>query len=158
MKLRIWRNNQLAAWQPNIWDMVVLLLVFVVLVVLAHGAGQMAAPYQLGDRLPISLSVKYLPIYALRTTLRMFIALFVSLLFTFLIGSLAAKNKHAERIIIPIIDILQSIPVFGYLSITVVAFIALFPNSLLGPECAAIFAIFTAQAWNMFLGFYNHNA
>jgi NitT/TauT family transport system permease protein len=154
MKLRIWRNNQLAAWQPNIWDMVVLLLVFVIFVVLAHGASQMATPYRLGDQLPISLSVKYLPAYALRTTLRMFIALFASLLFTFFVGSLAAKNKHAERIIIPIIDIAQSIPVLGYLSITVVVFIALFPNSLLGPECAAILAIFTGQAWNMFLGFY----
>jgi NitT/TauT family transport system permease protein len=154
MKLRIWRSNQLAVWRPNIWDIVVLLLVFAIFVALAHGAGQMATPYRLGDQLPISLSTKYLPTYALRTTLRMFIALFASLLFTFLLGSLAAKNKHAERIIIPIIDILQSIPVLGYLSITVVAFIALFPNSLLGPECAAIFAIFTAQAWNMFLGFY----
>jgi len=154
MKLRIWRNNQLAAWKPNVWDVVVLLLVFAILVLLAHGAGQMATPYRLGDRLPISLSTKYLPAYALRTTLRMFIALFASLLFTFLLGSLAAKNKHAERIIIPIIDILQSIPVLAYLSITVVVFIALFPNSLLGPECAAIFAIFTGQAWNMFLGFY----
>lgn len=154
MKLRIWRNNQLAAWQPNIWDIVVLLLVFVIFVALAHGASQMATPYRLGDQLPISLSAKYLPAYALRTTLRMFIALFASLLFTFLAGSLAAKNKHAERIIIPIIDIAQSIPVLGYLSITVVVFIALFPNSLLGPECAAILAIFTGQAWNMFLGFY----
>jgi NitT/TauT family transport system permease protein len=154
MKLRIWRNNQLAAWQPNVWDVVVLLLVFVILVVLAHGAGQMATPYRLGEQLPISLSAKYLPTYALRTTLRMFIALFASLLFTFFLGSLAAKNKHAERVIIPIIDILQSIPVLAYLSITVVMFIALFPNSLLGPECAAIFAIFTGQAWNMFLGFY----
>lgn len=154
MKLRIWRNNQLAAWQPNVWDVVVLLIVVSILVMLAHGASQMSTPYHLGDSLPISLAPKNLPDYALRTTLRMFIALAASLLFTFVIGSLAAKNKHAERVIIPIIDILQSIPVLGYLSITMVAFIALFPNSLLGPECAAILAIFTGQAWNMFLGFY----
>lgn len=84
----------------------------------------------------------------------MFIALFFSLLFTFTVGLWAAKNRRAEQIIIPAIDILQSIPVLSFLSITVTAFIRLFPNSLLGPECASIFAIFCAQVWNMTFGFY----
>jgi NitT/TauT family transport system permease protein len=84
----------------------------------------------------------------------MLIAMVFSFLFTFIFGTLAAKNKHAERIIIPAIDILQSVPVLGFLSITVASFIALFPGSMWGPQCACIFAIFTAQAWNMALGFY----
>ncbi len=71
-----------------------------------------------------------------------------------MVGTAAAKSRHAQRLLIPLIDIMQSVPVLGYLSITVVGFIALFPNSLLGPECAAIFAIFTAQVWNMTLSFY----
>ncbi len=84
----------------------------------------------------------------------MAIALLFSLLFTFIFGTAAAKNKYAEQVIIPGIDILQSVPIYGFLSITITGFITLFPGSLLGPECAAIFAIFTSQAWNMSLGFY----
>ncbi|MDQ8039150.1 MAG: ABC transporter permease subunit, partial [Rickettsiella sp.] len=95
-----------------------------------------------------------LPKYALFTTLRLFSAMVLSLLFTFTIGTLAAKNRRAENIIIPCIDILQSVPVIGLLSITVVGFIALFHGSRLGPEAAAIFAVFTAQVWNITLSFY----
>ncbi len=139
---------------PNYWDIIALFLVLGIIMLLAWNAKQMAVPYELGQATPISLDPSYLPGYALRTVLRMFIALFFSLLFTFTFATWAAKSKRAERIIIPFIDILQSVPILGFLSITVVAFIALFPNSLLGPECAAIFAIFTSQAWNMALGFY----
>jgi NitT/TauT family transport system permease protein len=153
MKTRIWRS-QLISWHPNVWDIVAIILVFFIFTLLATHATQMVTPYQLGEPIPISLSIYHLPAYALRTVLRLFIALAISLLFTFVVGYLAAKNKHAERLILPIIDILQSVPVLGFLSITIVGFIALFPNRLLGPECAAIFAIFTCQAWNMCLGFY----
>jgi NitT/TauT family transport system permease protein len=139
---------------PNRWDIFALLLVFTCLALLAMGAREMSIPYQLGQPLAISLSPSKLPSYALQTVLRMFIALFFSLLFTFTVSTLAAKNRHAEKIIIPIIDILQSVPVMGFLSITVVAFIRLFPGSLWGAECAAIFAIFTSQVWNMALSFY----
>ena len=106
------------------------------------------------SNLPISLNPAILPFYALRTVLRMFIALIFSILFTFIVGTLAAKNRRAEQVIIPAIDILQSVPVLSFLSITVTGFIHLFPGSLLGPECASIFAIFTAQVWNITFGFY----
>jgi len=139
---------------PNYWDLIALFIVFGIIMILARNALLMSEPYKLGQKIPISLDPIHLPGYALRTVLRMFIALFFSLLFTLTIATLAAKNKKAERIIIPFIDILQSVPILGFLSITVVAFIRLFPNSLLGPECAAIFVIFTSQAWNMALGFY----
>ncbi|OGT07102.1 MAG: sulfonate ABC transporter permease [Gammaproteobacteria bacterium GWF2_41_13] len=153
-KLRVFRNNQFTNWQFNVWDVIALGLIFSALVLLAWSAIQMSAPYHVGEVLPISLSPKYLPYYALRTVYHMLVALFFSLLFTFTVGTLAARNKHAERLIIPCIDILQSMPILGFLSITVVVFIRLFPNSLLGPESACIFAAFTSQVWNMTLGFY----
>jgi NitT/TauT family transport system permease protein len=139
---------------PNRWDIIALLIFITLICLLGSGAEQMSSPYALGDQLTISLDPSQLPHYGLRTVLRMLIALFFSLLFSILFGMTAARNARAERIIIPMIDILQSVPVLGFLSITVVGFISLFPNSLLGPECAAIFAIFTAQAWNMALSVY----
>jgi len=141
-------------WRPNIWDVLAFIIVIAVFVILAYGATEMATPYKIGQQLPIHLDPKYLPYYALRSVLRLLIAMVFSLLFTFTVATLAAKNKHAERIILPAIDILQSVPILGFLSITVVVFIAIFPNSLLGPEFAAIFVIFTSQVWNIALGFY----
>jgi len=138
----------------NRWDLMLLVLVIAVLFFLGWGGKQMASPYELGEPLPISLSPSWLPFYALRTVLRMFIALVISILFTFIVGAIAAKNRRAEQVIIPAIDILQSVPVLSFLSITITGFIHLFPNSLLGPECASIFVIFTAQVWNITLGFY----
>ncbi|WP_295445413.1 ABC transporter permease subunit [uncultured Thiodictyon sp.] len=92
--------------------------------------------------------------YALQTTLRMGIALLCSLLFTFVYAKAALRSRRAEQVLIPLLDILQSVPILGFLSITVLWFVQLFPGSLLGPECAAIFAIFTSQAWNMAFSFY----
>lgn len=139
---------------PNYWDLIALCLILGCLFLLGWGATQMDQPYHLGEVLPITLSPHQLPIYAVHTVLRMFIALFFSLLATFIFGTLAAKFLVAERMIIPMVDILQSIPALGFLSITVWGFIALFPGSRLGPECAAIFVIFTSQVWNMILSFY----
>ena len=138
----------------NRWDVLLLIIVVSVLFFLGWASAQMITPYQLGDQIPIALAPANLPFYALRTVLRLFIALLFSLLATFIIGTLAAKSRRGEQIIIPAIDIMQSIPVLSFLSITVTGFIHLFHNSLLGPDCAAIFAIFCAQAWNMIFGFY----
>lgn len=139
---------------PNVWDIIALFFVLGMIVLFAWAGHQMTRPYHIGETVAIHLNPSYLPSYALHTTLRMFIALFFSLLFTFIFGTWAAKSVLAECLIVPMIDILQSVPVLGFLSATVVGFIALFPGSLLGPECAAIFAVFAAQAWNMALGFY----
>ncbi len=139
---------------PNIWDLVVLVIVLGFFAALAWGASQMAVPYKLGESITISLDPWALPGYAVSSILRMFLAMMVSLLVTFTIAPLAAKNLRAEKFLLPLIDIMQSIPVLGVLSITVVGFIQLFPNSMLGPECAAIFAIFTSQVWNMILSLY----
>jgi NitT/TauT family transport system permease protein len=133
----------------NRWDWALLPIVLAILVLLAYGGEQMARPYQLGETLAISLDPIYLPYYLLRTTLRMFIALGVSIVFSCTFAVLATKYRAAEKIMVPLLDILQSIPILGFLSITVTGFIAFFPGSLFGVECAAIFAIFTSQAWNM---------
>ena len=84
--------------------------------------------------LPMSLDPWRLPEYALRTVLRMGVALIVSLVFTLIVAPVAAKSRQAEKILIPAIDILQSVPVLGFLSITVTGFIALFPGNLFGVE------------------------
>jgi len=138
----------------NRWDWALLPLVLGLLVLLAYGASQMTRPYQVGEVLPLTLDPRYLPYYLLRTTLRMFLALGASLLFACAFAALAAKVRAAERVLVPLLDILQSIPILGFLSITVTGFIALFPGNLFGVECAAIFAIFTSQAWNMAFSLY----
>ena len=102
----------------------------------------------------IDTSASQLPYYAARSLLRMFTALGLSYAFTFVYAYVAAHSRRAEKIMLPLLDILQSVPVLGFLSITVTGFIALFPGSFLGLECASIFAIFTSQAWNVTFSFH----
>ena len=148
----------IVAWpsrlRPSIWDGIALPLVFGGLILLAWASHQMSQPFHPGEALPISLDPRHLPAYALRTVMRMAVALVASLVFSIVYAAIAAKSKRAEKLLIPILDILQSVPILGFLSITVTGFIALFPGSLLGYECAAIFAIFTSQAWNMTFSLY----
>ncbi|MFZ5959342.1 ABC transporter permease [Pseudomonas knackmussii] len=139
---------------PNRWDWILLPLVLVLLVLAAYGAMQMSRPFVVGQALPISLDPVYLPYYLLRTILRMFTALGFSLLFAFVFAAIAAKYRAAEKAMIPLLDVLQSVPILGFQAIAIAPFIALFPGNLLGVECAAIFAIFTSQAWNMALSLY----
>src|SRR5262252_8988446 len=139
---------------PNVFDLIVFVIIAAAFVALAHGAREMNQPLAQLDIAPITLDPANLPEYALRTTLRMFGAIFASLAFTFVFATLAAKSRKAELVIVPALDILQSVPVLGFLTFTVTYFTGLFPGSQLGAECAAIFAIFTAQAWNMAFSFY----
>jgi len=139
---------------PTWRDAVATLLVLAIVMLLGSGAHQMVAPFVAAQQPRISLSPAVLPVYALRTTLRMLAALVASLIFTFIYATPAAKSRRAETVLIPLLDVLQSVPVLGYLSFTVVFFVSLFPGTSLGPELAAIFAIFTAQAWNMTFSFY----
>ena len=139
---------------PNFYDVIVFILIAGAFAAIAHGAHEMSASLKGLDVAPITLDPRNLPEYALRTTLRMFAAILLSLLFTFVVATLAAKSRKAELVIIPALDILQSVPVLGFLTFTVTFFLGLFPGNELGAECAAIFAIFTAQAWNMAFSFY----
>ncbi len=146
-----------ATWHQRIpsWrDLVAVFLVLGTVILLGSGARQMVTPFVITQQPEISLSPAVLPVYVLRTVMRMLAALVASLIFTFTYATLAAKSRRAEMVLIPILDVLQSVPVLGYLSFTVVFFVSLFPGNVLGPELAAIFAIFTSQAWNMAFSFY----
>ncbi|HEY0584578.1 MAG TPA: ABC transporter permease subunit [Pseudoduganella sp.] len=140
--------------RPNRWDWALLPLVLAVLLAVAYGAMQMARPFVLGQPMPVSLDPAALPYYLLRTILRMFAALGFSLVFAFVFAAVAAKYRLAEKVLVPLLDVLQSVPVLGFQAIAIAPFIALFPGSELGVECAAIFAIFTSQAWNMAFSLY----
>ena len=139
---------------PNRWDIIAFPLVFGLLLLAAKGAHETLAPLSALKEPVVSLDPVNLPEYALRTTLRMLAAMVASLLFTITYGTLAAKSRRAELVLIPLLDILQSVPVLGYISFTVVFFMSLFPGRVAGAEAAAIFAIFTSQAWNMTFSFY----
>ncbi|MGA7808247.1 MAG: ABC transporter permease subunit [Bradyrhizobium sp.] len=144
-------------WQPRVAggrDLAAVLLVLGIVVLLGVGARQMLGPFVAEHQPAISLSPLALPLYTLRTIMRMLAALVASLIFTFTYATLAAKSRRAETLLIPILDVLQSVPILGYLSFTVVFFVSLFPGRELGPELAAIFAVFTSQAWNMAFSFY----
>jgi NitT/TauT family transport system permease protein len=136
------------------WDVAAALLVLGLLVFLAEASRHLLQPLSELKLLPVSLDPANLPEYAARTTLRMLIAMALSLLFTFTYATLAAKSKQAERLLVPLLDILQSVPILGFISITIVFFMALVPGRVLGAEFAAVFAIFTSQAWNMAFSFY----
>jgi NitT/TauT family transport system permease protein len=142
-------------WQFGWIDALVILTTFVLLWLLVILSGDMRVRFDDLHPPPLSLDVALIPYYTARTVLRMFIAFGAALLFTFTYGYVAAKSVRARKVMLPILDILQSVPVLGFLSVTVTGFLALFPGSLLGVECASIFAIFTAQAWNMTFGFYH---
>ncbi|HUO25577.1 MAG TPA: ABC transporter permease subunit, partial [Candidatus Aquilonibacter sp.] len=102
----------------------------------------------------ISRSPLALPAYAGYSLLRITIAYFLSLAFTLVYGYIAAYNPRAERFMIPLLDVLQSIPVLSFLPGVMLAMVALFPGRQLGVEAGAILLIFTGQVWNMAFSFY----
>ena len=110
---------------PNLWDVLAFLLVMGLVTLFAWGSRQMAVPYTPGEQIPLSLDPTHLPMYALRTVLRMVAALGASLIFTFTYATLAAKSRRAEGILVPLLDILQSVPILGFLSVTVTGFIVM---------------------------------
>jgi NitT/TauT family transport system permease protein len=142
------------ALRPNIWDLVALILVIGAMVLIVYGGEQTTAPLSTLDIAPVSLDPANLPLYALRTTLRMLLAIVCSIVFTFIYAALAAKSRRAEMVLIPLLDILQSVPILGFLTFTVVFFMNLFPGRVFGAELACVFAIFTSQAWNMTFSMY----
>jgi len=150
------RTANASAWRvlPNRWDFIAFPLIICLLAMAVVGFHETLAPISTLQSEAISLDPAKLPEYALRTTLRMLAAMVASLIFTLVYGTLAAKSRRAGQVLVPILDILQSVPVLGYISFTVTFFLALFPSRVLGAELAAIFAIFTSQAWNMTFSFY----
>ncbi|KAG8152202.1 ABC transporter permease [Burkholderia catarinensis] len=150
------RTANASAWRvlPNRWDFIAFPLIICLIAMAVVGFHETMAPIGTLQAQKISLDPSNLPEYALRTTLRMLAAMVASLAFTLVYGTFAAKSRRAGMVLIPILDILQSVPVLGFISFTVTFFLALFPSRVLGAELAAIFAIFTSQAWNMTFSFY----
>src|SRR5476651_2614673 len=136
------------------WDVLAFIVVIGLVVFLGETSRGLFAPLTALETTPISLNPAHLPEYAARTTFRMFAALALSLVFTLTYATWAAKSERAGKLLVPILDILQSVPILGFISITVVFFMSLAPGRVLGAEFAAIFAIFTSQAWNMAFSFY----
>jgi NitT/TauT family transport system permease protein len=139
---------------PNLWDMMALAVVFAVIVAIVKVTPATFAPIDAPNATVVTLDPANLPEYALRTTLRMFAALAASLVFTFTFAPLAAKSRRAGLVMVPMLDILQSVPILGFLTFTTAFFMSLFPGRVAGLELAAIFAVFTSQAWNMAFSFY----
>ncbi|MEY8701802.1 ABC transporter permease [Francisella philomiragia] len=157
---RLYNSNMSAKVSRTKWDILALSIILLILSVFVWSTSDLggsidytsqASVEQYSD---VSLNLWLLPYYTAETVMRMFIGLGISLLITFTFGALAAKSKRAESIIIPAVDILQSIPILGFFAITVTGFLVLFPSSLWGAQSAVIFGIITAQVWNMILSFY----
>ncbi|NBX03453.1 MAG: ABC transporter permease subunit [Alphaproteobacteria bacterium] len=136
------------------FDLVAFALVGGMLAFVAWGMREFSAPISELKFHTITLDFANLPEYAMRTTLRMLVAVAISFLFTLCYATLAAKSRKAGQVMVPMLDIMQSIPVLGYISFTVTAFVGLFPHSMMGVELAAIFAIFTSQVWGMTFSLY----
>ena len=112
-----------------------------------------ASPFS--PQVTISNRPAALPAYALYSLLRIIVAYFLSLIFTLAYGYVAAYNPKAERFMIPLLDILQSIPVLSFLPGVMLAMVSMFPRHQLGIELGAILLIFTGQVWNMTFSFYS---
>jgi NitT/TauT family transport system permease protein len=136
------------------WDVLAFIVVLGLIVFLGETSRGLFAPLSQLQTTPLSLDPVHLPEYAARTTFRMLAGLALSLIFTLTYATWAAKSERAGKLLVPILDILQSVPILGFISITVVFFLSLAPGRVLGAEFAAIFAIFTSQAWNMAFSFY----
>ena len=139
---------------PGGWDLLAFVLVFAFFIYCAQAARGLAGSLAHLEAVPISLSPGALVGYSARTALRMLIAMSASLVFTFTYATLAAKSRRAEVFLVPLLDFLQSVPILSF-SITLLFFLQLTPGRVAGAEMAAIFLIFTSQAWNMAFSFYH---
>ncbi|HEY2035837.1 MAG TPA: ABC transporter permease subunit, partial [Steroidobacteraceae bacterium] len=139
---------------PGHWDVIAFILVFAFFAYIGDAAHGLTGSLAHLEAQPISLDPRYLPGYAAQTALRMLVAMAASLLFTFTYATLAAKSSRAATVLVPLLDILQSVPILGF-SITIVFFLSLTPGRIAGAELAAIFLVFTSQAWNMAFSFYH---
>lgn len=147
-------SRMLRLTRPSREDGIAFVILAGLAVIFFRAAEATVAPLATLQLAPVTLDPAALPYYALRTVLRMFVALGASTLFTLIVATAAARSRHLGQLIVPALDILQSVPILGFLTFTVTFFMGLFPGSVLGVECAAIFAIFTSQAWNMAFSFY----
>lgn len=137
------------------YDLILWSIILTLVILLGKGWHDMHASFNLDNpNSHISLNPDVLPYYTLRTTMRLLLGLIASFIFTFIFGVLAAKYLAFERIILPFVNFMESVPLVGFLTFTTVFFVAMYPHSIMGLEYAAVFGVFTGQAWNMQLIFY----
>jgi len=134
-------------------DLLVVLVLLAAITLLVIAASRWTAP--LTPSVTIDLSPTALPAYAGYSLLRMILAYILSLIFTLIYGHIAATSRRAEIVMVPLLDILQSIPILSFLPAVVLALVAAFPHSNVGLELASVILIFTSQAWNMTFSFYH---
>ncbi|MGH2390196.1 MAG: ABC transporter permease [Chloroflexota bacterium] len=134
-------------------DLLVAVAVLAAGALLVAAASRWTAP--LTPVVHIDLSARALPVYAGYSLLRMLLAYILSLAFTLIYGHIAAANRQAAAVMVPVLDILQSIPILSFLPAVVLSLVALFPHSNIGLELASVILIFTGQAWNMTFSFYH---
>jgi NitT/TauT family transport system permease protein len=134
-------------------DLIIALALLATLAFLVTAAARWTAP--LNPHLTIDLSPAVLPLYAGYSLLRMALGYVLSLVFTLIYGHIAATNQRASTVMVPVLDILQSIPILSFLPVIILALITAFPHSNIGLELASVLLIFTSQAWNMTFSFYH---
>jgi NitT/TauT family transport system permease protein len=140
----------------NLYDLLLAVGIIGLLYVVVKLGQAMTVNFAPGrTQVKLNTDVSNVPYYAARSLLRMFIALFLSTAFALVYGTAAARLRRAEKVLVPILDVLQSIPILVFLPVALTFFIKVFPNNLLGLEAASIFVIFTSQAWNMTFSFYH---
>jgi NitT/TauT family transport system permease protein len=134
-------------------DVLLIFIVISAITLLVAAASRWTA--RLNPSVQISLSFSALPAYAGYSLLRMILGYLLSLVFTLVYGHIAATNRRASIVMVPLLDILQSIPILSFLPAVLLALVALFPHSNVGLELSSIILIFTSQAWNMTFSFYH---
>jgi NitT/TauT family transport system permease protein len=134
-------------------DLIIFFLIVGIFSLIVYIASQWGAPYE--RSLEIELGLQNIFGYAVQSIVRIFFAYLLSLIFSIWYGYAASRSKIRERIMIPLLDILQSIPVLSFLPGVVLAMIAIFPEKRIGLEIACVLLIFTGQVWNMTFSFYH---
>lgn len=134
-------------------DFAVLIFIIGILSLIIYIASEWGAPYE--RTLEIDLNPAKIPEYSAQSLVRIFLAYMLSLVFSIWYGYTASRSKIHEKIMIPLLDILQSIPVLSFLPAVVLAMISLFPGKRIGLEIACVLLIFTGQVWNMTFSFYH---
>lgn len=134
-------------------DIVILLFIISVLSLIVYVASGWR--YEMQPSIEISLDPSNIPLYSINSLIRIFFAYILSLVFSIWYGYTANRSRIHEKVMIPLLDILQSIPVLSFLPGVVLAMIAIFPHRRLGIELASILLIFTGQVWNMAFSYYN---
>src|SRR3989442_11277488 len=152
LNIRIPQRPGLRVRTPRAVDTVIILALIGLIYALAQAASLWSAP--LATHVEIDLAPAALPGYALASVIRMAAAYALSMVFSLSYGRVTASGPWAERLLLPVLDILQSVPILSFMPGVVLALVALFPRNNVGLELAAIVLIFTSQAWNLAFSFY----